>query len=141
MLLVRTSKDIFNQKSNKNAVIIMKEEDYFKNLTDRERAIFEGGISMGALYHQFVGTPVSTDTIESLKVAIRDSILLQPAIKDVTVSIDEALIKNQTGDMNYTSLDGKMLNIEITTQVGDFEVVTCISYDEDLDYPIIYIKD
>ncbi len=63
----------------------MNEENYFKNLTDRERAIFEGGISMGALFHQFVGTPVSINTVESLEKAIVDSILLQPAIIDVCV--------------------------------------------------------
>ncbi len=122
-------------------VIIMKEEDYFKNLNDRERAIFEGGISMGALYHQFIGTPVSVDTVDSLCNAIKESILLQPAIKDVSVSLDKTLIKKQTGDMNYTSLEGNMLDIQITTKVGDIEVVTCISYDEELDYPIMYIKD
>ncbi len=37
-------------------------EKYFSNITARERAIFEGGISMGALFHQFVGTPVNKDT-------------------------------------------------------------------------------
>ena len=55
-------------------------DKYFKNLTDRERAILEGGISMGSLYHQFVGTPVSVDTISSLEKAMEDSIKLQPAV-------------------------------------------------------------
>lgn len=35
------------------------DEKYFSNITSRERAIFEGAISMGALFHQFVGTPVN----------------------------------------------------------------------------------
>ena len=42
-------------------------EKYFSNITKRERAIFEGGISMGALFHQFIGTPVNKDTKESLE--------------------------------------------------------------------------
>ena len=29
-------------------------EEYFSNISNRERAIFEGAISMGALFHQFV---------------------------------------------------------------------------------------
>ena len=69
----------------------MNEEDYFKNLTDRERAIFEGGISMGALFHQFVGTPVSVDTASSLEEAIKKSILLQPAVIDVSVKLNRNL--------------------------------------------------
>ena len=38
------------------------DEKYFSNITKRERAIFEGAISMGALFHQFVGTPVNKNT-------------------------------------------------------------------------------
>ena len=34
--------------------------------TERERALFEAGIKMGTIYHQFVGTPVNLDTVESL---------------------------------------------------------------------------
>lgn len=37
-------------------------KEFFSNITSRERAIFEGAISMGALFHQFVGTPVNNQT-------------------------------------------------------------------------------
>lgn len=119
----------------------MNEADYFKNLTDRERAIFEGGISMGALFHQFVGTPVSVDTIDSLEKAIEESILLQPAIVDVNVKLDKQLIENSSGVMGYTSLTGEMLFIKLTTKINDKSITTCISYDDDLQYPIMYIED
>lgn len=119
----------------------MSEEDYFKNLTDRERAIFEGGISMGALFHQFVGTPVSVDTIPSLENAIRESILLQPAIVDVDVKLDEELIEKNSGVMGYVSLSGDMLTVRLTTKINDKSIRTCISYDEKLNYPIIYVED
>lgn len=119
----------------------MNEEDYFKNLTDRERAIFEGGISMGALFHQFVGTPVSPDTLSSLENAIRDSILLQPAIVDVEVNLDKDLIEKNSGVMGYTSLIGEMLNVRLTTKINRNLIVTCISYDENLQYPIMFIED
>lgn len=120
---------------------IMNEADYFKNLTDRERAIFEGGISMGALFHQFVGTPVSVDTIDSLEKAIEESILLQPAIVDVNVKLDKQLIEKSSGVMGYTSLTGEMLFIKLTTKINDKSITTCISYDDDLQYPIMYIED
>ena len=119
----------------------MNEDDYFRNLTDRERAIFEGGISMGALFHQFVGTPVSTDTVNSLENAIRESILLQPAIIDVYVNINRELIKRNSGVMGYTSLTGDMLEVILTTKINEKVIKTCISYDENLQYPIMYIED
>lgn len=119
----------------------MKEEDYFKNLTSRERAIFEGGISMGALFHQFVGTPVNVDTIPSLEKAISESILLQPAIIDVEVKIDKNLVVKNSGVMGYTSLTGDMLQVKLTTKIDEKIITTCISYDEDLQYPIMYIED
>lgn len=122
-------------------LINMKEEEYFKNLTDRERAIFEGGISMGALYHQFVGTPVSIDTVSSLQNAIRDSILLQPAIVDVEVKLDTELIEKNSGVMGYTSLTGDMLSVKLTTKINQISIITCISYDENLHYPIMFIED
>ncbi len=119
----------------------MKEEDYFKNLTSRERAIFEGGISMGALFHQFVGTPVNVDTIPSLEKAITESILLQPALIDVEVKIDKNLVVKNSGVMGYTSLTGDMLQVKLTTKIDEKIITTCISYDEDLQYPIMYIED
>ena len=57
------------------------DEKYFSNITTRERAIFEGAISMGALFHQFVGTPVNKNTKESLEKAMEESLNLQPAKK------------------------------------------------------------
>ena len=119
----------------------MNEDNYFKNLTDRERAIFEGGISMGALFHQFVGTPVSVDTIASLEKAIEESILLQPAIVDVKVKLDKELIEKSSGVMGYTSLSGEMLLIKLTSKINEKSITTCISYDENLEYPIMYIED
>lgn len=116
-------------------------DKYFKNLTDRERAIFEGGISMGSLYHQFVGTPVSVDTISSLEKAMEDSIKLQPAVIDVSVKLDEELIKQASSSSSYTSLEGNMLNVEITTKINETVIMTCISYNEDLDYPLMYVKE
>ncbi len=119
----------------------MNEKDYFKNLTDRERAIFEGGISMGALFHQFVGTPVSTATVSSLEKAIEESILLQPAIVEVCVKLDKDMIEKNSGVMGYTSLSGDMLQVRLTTKINEKLITTCISYDENLQYPMMYIEE
>ena len=33
------------------------------NCSERERAIFEAGVKMATIYHQFVGTPVNANTV------------------------------------------------------------------------------
>jgi len=36
-------------------------------MNDREQALFEAGIKLGALYHQYVGAPLDLNTILSRK--------------------------------------------------------------------------
>ncbi|MGD9627509.1 MAG: dihydroneopterin aldolase family protein [Methanobacteriales archaeon] len=116
----------------------MSLEEYFKCLSDRERAIFEGAISMGALFHQFIGTPVNKETLKSLKVAIEDSIKLQPSIEDVEVEIN---LEDEEGGFGYVSLEGKMLNVKIISQVKDVKAIIKMEYVDELNYPLIYVED
>ena len=60
--------------------------------TNREIAAFEAGIKLGALYHQFVGSPVSPKTADSLERAIEESISLQPYVRSVDVRIDRRML-------------------------------------------------
>ena len=110
-------------------------EKYFSNITSRERAIFEGGISMGALFHQFVGTPVNIKTKEGLERTIEESFKLQPAIEDVEVKIN---LNDNTG-FDYISLSGDMLDVRIHTAVDDVKAVIRIEYIEELNYPLMYV--
>ncbi|HNB04242.1 MAG TPA: dihydroneopterin aldolase family protein, partial [Methanoregulaceae archaeon] len=55
---------------------------------DRDQAIFEAAIKLGALYHQWVGTPVSPSTASTLESAIQESVSLQPYVADIHVSLD-----------------------------------------------------
>ena len=70
-------------------------KEYFSNITNRERAIFEGAITMGALFHQFVGTPISKETAPSLENAIKNSLELQPAIEKVDIKIDLSKLEEE----------------------------------------------
>ena len=49
--------------------------------TERERAVFEAGIKMATVYHQFVGTPVNLETVEKLEDTISRSIEVQPYVE------------------------------------------------------------
>jgi len=46
--------------------------------SEHDQAIFEAAIKLGALYHQWVGTPVSPSTASVLESAIQESVSLQP---------------------------------------------------------------
>ena len=116
------------------------DKEYFSNITTRERAIFEGAISMGALFHQFVGTPVNKNTKKSLETSMEESLKLQPAIEDVEVEIRFDKLEESMTEFNYTSLTGDMLDVRIHTQVDDVKAIIRIEFIEELNYPLMYVE-
>ena len=117
------------------------DKEYFSNITTRERAIFEGAISMGALFHQFVGTPVNKDSKESLEKAMEESLNLQPAIEKVEVKIRFDKLEESMTEFDYTSLTGDMLDVKIHTQVDKVTAIIRIEFIEELNYPLMYVED
>ena len=117
------------------------DKKYFSNITTRERAIFEGAISMGALFHQFVGTPVNKDTKNSLETSMEESLKLQPAIEDVKVNIRFDKLEESMTEFEYTSLTGDMLDVKIFTKVDNVNATIRIEFIEELNYPLMYVED
>ncbi|MDO5848171.1 MAG: dihydroneopterin aldolase family protein [Methanobrevibacter sp.] len=117
------------------------DKEYFSNISSRERAIFEGAISMGALFHQFIGTPVNNNTKESLEIAIKNSLKLQPAIEDVEVKINFERLEEALSEFDYTSLNGDMLDVKIYTKVGNVKATIRMEFIEELNYPLMYVED
>ena len=116
-------------------------EEYFSNISNRERAIFEGAISMGALFHQFVGTPFNKTNIASLEKAMEESFALQPCIEKVEVSIDLDRLDNAMTEFEYTSLSGDTLDVKIYSKVDDVLAVIRIKFIEELNYPLMYVEE
>lgn len=116
-------------------------KEYFSNITTRERAIFEGAISMGALFHQFVGTPVNKNTKDSLETSMEESLKLQPAIEDVKVNIRFDKLEESMTEFEYTSLTGDMLDVKIYTKVENVKAIIRIEFIEELNYPLMYVED
>jgi len=83
---------------------------------DREKAVFEAGIKLGALYHQWVGTPISLESAASVETAIEKAVILQPFVEEITVKLDRnRMTENRFG---YSELTGLMFDVEIITRVG-----------------------
>jgi len=91
-------------------------------IKSREKAIFEAGIKLGALYHQFTGSPVSPESVDSLERAIEESIRNQAHVESISVKIDRTLLKENLNRFGYTELTGLMLEVELAVKVDE----TCI---------------
>jgi len=84
--------------------------------SEHDQAIFEAAIKLGALYHQWVGTPVSPSTATILETAIQESVSLQPFVVDIHVSLDRSQMTENI--FGYSELRGTMLTVNIITKVG-----------------------
>jgi hypothetical protein len=116
-----------------------KDEKYFRNISPRERAIFEGAITMGALFHQFIGTPVREDSAKALEMAIEESMELQPCIDAVEVKINFE-DSGRGNEYAYLSLTGDMLDVKVVSSYQGAEAVTRMRYVEELNYPLMYVE-
>ena len=109
------------------------------SVTPRDKAAFEAGIKLGALYHQFVGAPVSLETAASLEQAIAASISVQPYVKSIAVSLDRQMIKENLSAFGYTELKGPMLKVDAVIRYERCEAHVGIKYKDG--YPLMFIKE
>ena len=85
-------------------------------VNNRDQAVFEAGIKLGALYHQWIGTPISRKSAASVESAIEQAVILQPFVEEITVRLDRKLMtENMFG---YSELTGLMFEVDIVTRVG-----------------------
>jgi len=117
------------------------DEKYFNNISKRERAIFEGAITMGALFHQFIGTPVSIKSVESLEKSIEDTMKLQPCISRVEIKIDREILEKIENEYDYISLTGEMLDVKVMSEYSDKRAVIRLKFITELNYPLMYVEE
>ena len=108
--------------------------------SDNERALFEAGIKMGTVYHQFVGTPVDRTNVKALEKAMEASIKVQPFVESVKIKIilDE---KERSDTYDYVSLTGDMIDAVVKIRVNRASVTAEMRYDEELGYPLMYVSE
>lgn len=102
---------------------------------DAIQAAFEAGIKLGALYHQWVGTPISPDTAKSVEAAIANAVALQPCVDAVSVTINTDMM--ELNSFGYSELAGKMFEVEIQTSVEDAICIAALKFDGE--YPLMKI--
>lgn len=112
-----------------------------ETITDRDNVLFEAGIKLGALYHQFTGSPVNLRTVDSLEIAIQESISVQPCVESIKVSINRDMIRSKlNSEYGYCELEGRMLDVRITANFKSAKADVCMAFDTELDYPLMKIE-
>lgn len=106
----------------------------------RDRALFEAGIKMGTIYHQFVGSPVNAASAPGLERAMSEAVLAQPYVAGARISIDGSRLPPSGDEYSYASLTGDMIDAVVTVEIGGFRVVAEMRYDRELDYPLMYVS-
>jgi|BEDMetMinimDraft_2_1075160.scaffolds.fasta_scaffold00025_25 Uncharacterized protein conserved in archaea len=108
------------------------------NINDKERAIFELGIALGFVYHQFMAMPFKTKDIEVIKKAIEASILAQPYRVSAKIQIVD---KNQEiNPYSYNEINKRNIKAEIKVKYGNYVVTGKLEYIEEINYPLMYIS-
>lgn len=108
--------------------------------TESERTCFEAGIKMATIYHQFVGTPFCDRNAEELERTIADCIKVQPYVLDAAVKIRRGA-GGKEDQYSYTSLTGDMIDAVVKISLGSTVVTAEMRYDDELEYPLMYVSD
>lgn len=109
------------------------------NCTPEERAVFEAGIKLATIYHQFVGTPFCKRSVHDLEKSIQSAIETQPYVESARVRIvrDGG---DKSDEYTYSSLDGDSIDAVVTIRIGDVRAVAEMRYDDELKYPLMYVS-
>jgi hypothetical protein len=105
--------------------------------TNRENAVFEAAIKLGALYHQFAGTPISRSTADKIETAIESAVSLQPYVTHIEVHLDRSLMNENS--FGYSELTGAMYHAVIETKFGDAFCRAQLKFENG--YPMMKILD
>jgi hypothetical protein len=109
-------------------------------LSPRERLLFEVGIKLGGIFHQYLGIPVTPRTAPALARSIEQAVSLQPFVRAVRVKIDPARGGPvRRGRYGYRYLTAEMVRARVTVGEGRHRVVAELSPDRRLRYPLMKV--
>jgi len=119
---------------------LLEAEKYF-DCEDRERISFELGIKLGALFHQFVGTPVSSKNIKKLERAMESTTESQAFVSSAEVEIKpEKSSRSEDGPFDYTTLSGEMIKARVEIEYDGLRAVGKMKYIENMKYPLMFLE-
>jgi len=106
----------------------------------REALLFEAGIKLGGVFHQYLGIPLSRRTSGGLARTIENAVRLQPYVRSVRVRIDPARGGPLgRGRFAYRYLTAEMLDVQVELADGPVSVTARLAHRRDLRYPLMRI--
>ncbi len=121
-----------------------KENAYFSfDINDRERACFEVGIKLGALYHILCGMPISSNSnvIESIEKGIEASISCQPYVISVKINVNRDEIQgDKSTEFDYDEITGKLITATVVLEFNSVEITAKVEWIQELNYPLMFIE-
>lgn len=80
------------------------------------------------------------NSIKNLEKAIEESIRVQPYVESIIVRIDRDRVASKINKFGYAELEGKMLDVQLVVAYRAAKVLVKMQYDEDADYPLMFIE-
>ena len=113
--------------------------NYF-SCSDKERAIFETGVKLGSIYHQYTGIPINDNNVEFLERAIEKAVAAQPFVSRVQVSIDRRKVGKSKAIYKYKTLLGDMMDVSLRIKYGKALVEGKMAWVPSMGYPLMRFK-
>ncbi len=112
----------------------------FFSCTNKERAIFEAGIKLGSIYHQYTGIPINESNVDLLEKAIERAVKVQPFVEDVKILIDRHKVGKNQSSYKYKTLTGDMLDVSVKINYGGSVVEGNMHFVEEMEYPLMTFR-
>lgn len=115
------------------------------SITDRERACFEAGIKLGAIFHSLIGLPVvnKEEAITAIQEGIIASFKNQPFVRDLSLQVHVGSGKDYTKrhEFDYTLIKEHMIDLALEIQYKQTRVAARIQWIPELGYPLMFLKE
>jgi len=79
-------------------------------------------------------------SLQYMEKAIESSIRAQPYVESINVRIDRTMVQSKLNKFGYAELEGKMFDIQLVVAYQTAKVLVKMQYDEDADYPLMFIE-
>jgi hypothetical protein len=120
------------------------DDRFSKKITNKERAAFELGIKLGALFHIAIGIPIARqkETVDSIERALENSILCQPFVSSVKIKIlNTDNLGNKEHPFDYSGINPRNLSADVIVEYKDVKIKGKLEWNNELNYPLMVIDD
>ncbi len=109
-----------------------------RDFSDRERAVFEAGIALGAITHAVCGFPTTRSTKPFIEKAVEKSFMLQPYRKNIRFRVRSTAKRG--GLYKYDTITPNDLEAVVEIEYGQTVVTAKMAYVRRLNYPLMYVS-